>query len=170
MSKILLFSCLFTYFQHICVVNSYPQYVTVVHMQAGFAHFSSAILTQHWQCVFMSTCAYTSGQRIRFSQRWVTSRCALWSPSEWEINCQTMHSSHPLRSSSCQMISKHYRMSGCIIYRTPPPLPPSFHSPHPRCTAWWICGPATKGSIKRQDFYHHFIFPLFTPLSRRGDM
>lgn len=64
-------------------------------------------------------------RRIRLSQSCVTSIDALSSPGkragEWEINCQTMHSSHPLRFSSCQMISKHYRMSGCIIYRTPPP-------------------------------------------------
>lgn len=62
-------------------------------------------------------------RRIRLSQSCVTSIDALSSPGkragEWEINCQTMHSSHPLRFSSCQMISKHYRMSGCIIYRTP---------------------------------------------------
>lgn len=100
------------------------------------------------------------------SHRWVTSIDALWSPAEWEINCQTMHSSHPLRFSLCQMVSRHYRMSGCIIYRTlwPPPPPSSFHSPHAGCTPWWI------GSIKRQDFYHHFIFPLFILLRKRGDM
>lgn len=98
------------------------------------------------------------------SLRCVTSRDALWSPSEWDINCQTMHSSHPLWFVQSQMVSKHYRMSGCIIYRTPWPPPPSFHSPHAGCTPWWI------GSIKRQDFYHRFISPLFIPLSKRGDM
>lgn len=65
-------------------------------------------------------CAYISAS----SQRCVTSIDALSSPgkgaAEWEINCQTMHSSHPLRLSSCQMISKHYRMSGCIIYPSSP--------------------------------------------------
>lgn len=110
-------------------------------------------------------CAYISAQGIRFSQRSVTSIDALSSPkkraSEWEMNCQTMHSSHPLLFSSCQMISKHYRMSGCIIYRTPPPLS-SPHPPprHPSWTLWWICRPATKGSMKWQDLYHFICQPF----------
>lgn len=108
-------------------------------------------------------CAYISAWRIRFSQRCVTSIVALsslWKRAwEWEINCQTMHSSHPLRFSSCQMISKHYRMSGCIIY-CPRPHQTSHqhHHPRPSCTLWWICEPATKGSMKWQGFFHHFIF------------
>lgn len=75
---------------------------------------------------------------ISFSQHCVTSIDALSSPGkrarEWEINCQTMHGSHPLWFSSCQMISKHYRMSGCIIYCTsspPTPTAAAAAAPHP---------------------------------------
>lgn len=96
------------------------------------------------------TRAYISARCICISQLSVTSINALSSPGkraqEWEINCQTMHSSHyELQLSSCQMISKHYWMSGCIIQRTSstttPPPPPT-----PIYTLWWICGLATKRS------------------------
>ena len=120
-------------------------------------------------------------RRIRFSQSCVTSIDALSSPGkragEWEINCQTMHSSHPLRFSSCQMISKHYRMSGCIIYRTPlhnhrrRHLPSTAHIPVALSDGF--VGPATKGSIRWRDFYplflsHHSPQPTTTCVALSG--
>jgi len=115
-----------------------PQSLGVVPMPAGLAPVSSVIYCKHSERLPrpVSMCAYISAQCIHLSQHCLTSIDALSSPGkrawEEEINCQTMHRSHPLWFSSCQMISKHYWMHGCIIYRasSPPPAPlQPFHIP-----------------------------------------
>ena len=90
--------------------------------------------------MWASLCAYISAQGL-------SAPSAVWPPSmPSQVSGRELRNEKliakqcvaPIHDglSSCQMISKHYRMSGCIIYRTP------HHTPHiPVTLLMDLCAP-----------------------------